>query len=222
MGVSIFDVNKQMTFYGAYHSNRINVLVHIIFVPVLLWTFQVMGCYIPLADSIKSTIGSVAALANGGTVPAWLFHYRFNEWMVWDLNATSLVMVLYWSYYFILEPLGAILYAPQLALSTLTALSYSYGGTDALKKAAILNGASWVAQFLSHGIAEGRAPALLDNIVGALVLAPFFVHLEILFALGYKPEMHKRLQNEIGKEIVKVRKGEGDKRRAKEAGGKVK
>ena len=24
----------------------------------------------------------------------------------------------------------------------------------------------WIAQFLGHGLAEGRAPALLDNLVG--------------------------------------------------------
>jgi uncharacterized membrane protein YGL010W len=47
-----------------------------------------------------------------------------------------------------------------------------------------------------------------------VVLAPFFVHLEILFALGYRPEMHKQLNNEIGKEITKLRKAQGDKRRA--------
>jgi 2-hydroxy fatty acid dioxygenase len=50
----------------------------------------------------------------------------------------------------------------------------------------------------------------------AVVLAPFFVHLEILFMLGYRPEMHKRLKNEIGKEILKIKKSEGEKKRAKE------
>lgn len=29
--------NPQLTFYGAYHANRVNILVHIICVPVLLW-----------------------------------------------------------------------------------------------------------------------------------------------------------------------------------------
>lgn len=51
-----------------------------------------------------------------------------------------------------------------------------------------------------------------------MVLAPFFVHLEILFALGYKPAMHKRIQNETGKEITKIRKAQGDKRREAAAG----
>jgi len=54
----------------------------------------------------------------------------------------------------------------------------------------------------------------LDNLVGAVVLAPFFVHLELLFKLGYRPEMHKRINNEIGKEIAKIRKIAGDKKRA--------
>jgi len=48
----------------------------------------------------------------------------------------------------------------------------------------------------------------------AVVLAPFFVHLEVLFGLGYKPAMHKRINNEIGKEITRIRKAEGEKKRA--------
>jgi Predicted membrane protein len=48
----------------------------------------------------------------------------------------------------------------------------------------------------------------------AVVLAPFFVHLEILFELGYRPAMHKRIKNEIGKEIAKIKKAKGDEKRA--------
>lgn len=33
---------------------------------------------------------------------------------------------------------------------------------------------AWIAQFVGHGVYEGRAPALLDNLLQALVLAPFF------------------------------------------------
>jgi len=75
---------------------------------------------------------------------------------------------------------------------------------------------SWIAQFLGHGLAEGRAPALLDNILGALVLAPFFVHLELLFMLGYRPELHKQLKNDVGKEIARLRREQAEKRRAAE------
>ena len=59
-----------------------------------------------------------------------------------------------------------------------------------------------------------------SNILIAVVLAPFFVHLEILFALGYKPAMHKRIQNETGKAVTAVRKAEGEKKRKAAAAGK--
>ena len=50
----------------------------------------------------------------------------------------------------------------------------------------------------------------------AVVLAPFFVHLEGLFFLGYKPEMKRRISNEIGKQVAQIRRAEADKRRAAE------
>lgn len=63
--------------------------------------------------------------------------------------------------------------------------------------------ASWLAQFVGHGIFEGRAPALLDNLVQAIFLAPFFVWLEVLFAFGYRPELKSRLDKAVESEITK-------------------
>ena len=76
----------------------------------------------------------------------------------------------------------------------------------------------WIAQFYGHGVHEGRAPALLDNLLGgkpslrfcdpgvnfimlwtALFLAPFFVHFEVLFTLGLFKEVKKDLHNDVGK-----------------------
>jgi 2-hydroxy fatty acid dioxygenase len=52
-----------------------------------------------------------------------------------------------------------------------------------------------------------------NHLTAAVVLAPFFVHLEILFGLGYRPAMHKRINNMIGMEITRIRQAEGDKKR---------
>lgn len=49
-----------------------------------------------------------------------------------------------------------------------------------------------------------------------MVLAPFFVHLEILFKLGYRPALHKDINNAVGVEVTRVRKLEGEKKRAAE------
>ncbi|KAL2935313.1 putative endoplasmic reticulum membrane protein C16E8.02 [Bienertia sinuspersici] len=46
----------------------------------------------------------------------------------------------------------------------------------------------WTAQFIGHGVFEKRAPALLDNLVQAFLMAPFFVLLEALHEFfGYEP-----------------------------------
>jgi uncharacterized membrane protein YGL010W len=193
----IFDVNKQLTFYGAYHSNKVNVLIHMICVPMIVWTGQVMG----------TKIGMPAFLPK--------VHYKFNDYLQFDLNAPAIQGALYLAYYYCLEPVAAALYTPQMVLSVLTATSYATK-QGAVSKALVLHLISWIAQFIGHGVAEKRAPALLDNLLGAVVLAPFFVHLEMLFGLGYRPKLHKHLQNEIGKEIARIRKIEGDKRRAQQ------
>ncbi|KAJ3130043.1 hypothetical protein HK098_006755 [Nowakowskiella sp. JEL0407] len=61
---------------------------------------------------------------------------------------------------------------------------------------------SWIAQFIGHGVFEGRSPALLDNMIGALVLAPFFAWLEMLFMVGYRPDLQVLLNSEIEKSIA--------------------
>jgi 2-hydroxy fatty acid dioxygenase len=64
---------------------------------------------------------------------------------------------------------------------------------------------AWIAQFIGHGAYEGRAPALLDNLVQAFVLAPFFVFMEVLFYFGYRPELQKRVNEAVEEEIKKVK-----------------
>jgi uncharacterized membrane protein YGL010W len=71
---------------------------------------------------------------------------------------------------------------------------------------------SWVAQFIGHGVFEGRAPALLDNLVQALFLAPFFVWLEVLFMFGYRPELKARLDSAIEKDLSKFRQDAATKK----------
>lgn len=58
---------------------------------------------------------------------------------------------------------------------------------------------------------EGRAPALLDNLVQAVFLAPLFVWLEVLFSMGYRPELKKRLDKAVEEDIAKFRASKTDK-----------
>jgi len=70
---------------------------------------------------------------------------------------------------------------------------------------------SWILQFIGHGKFEGRAPALLDNLFQAIFLAPLFVWLEVLFAIGYRPDLKSRVDKAVIVEIEKFRARKGKK-----------
>lgn len=106
-----------------------------------------------------------------------------------------------------MEPVAGGILAPILIVWTAYAnyLTTTYGST-AVYWASGAQVFSWLAQFVGHGVFEGRAPALLDNLVQAFLLAPFFVWLEILFMMGYRPELKTRVDANVEREIEKFRK----------------
>ena len=59
-------------------------------------------------------------------------------------------------------------------------------------------------QFIGHGKFEGRKPALLDNLVQALFLAPLFVWYEVLFKLGFYKNLKKEVDSAIAVEVAKL------------------
>jgi uncharacterized membrane protein YGL010W len=109
--------------------------------------------------------------------------------------------------YILMEPVAGALLAPILIGATAFAnhLTSTYGVT-ANYWAAAINVVCWIAQFVGHGKFEGRAPALLDNLVQAIFLAPFFVWFEILFSLGYRPELKRRIDQAVEQDIQKFKK----------------
>jgi len=133
------------------------------------------------------------------------------------LNAGTLFCLCYCALYVLLEPVAGT------ALSALLLAGTAYGkhlttvyGMTANYWAAATFVIAWIAQFLGHGAFEGRAPALLDNIFQAFFLAPLFVWLEILFSLGYRPELKSRVDKMVEQDIAKFRQ-----QRAQKANGMV-
>lgn len=140
-------------------------------------------------------------------MPDWL--------LIKDLppNLGTLTTLLYATLYILMEPVAGGLLAPILLGGTAYAhhLTAIHGNT-ANYWALGLFITSWVAQFIGHGAFEGRAPALLDNLVQAFFLAPFFVWMEILFYFGYRPELKGRLDKAVSQEIEKYRRSKGQKK----------
>lgn len=96
-------------------------------------------------------------------------------------------------YYFMLDvPLGL---GMALITGALVWLGHQIAGLGAAAAwawfAALFVG-GWILQLVGHGF-EGRRPALADNLFQIFV-APIFLCAEIFFALGYKPGLHRGVQ----------------------------
>lgn len=122
-----------------------------------------------------------------------------------------------------MEPVAGGLYAPLLLCGAAYAnhLVANYGSA-ANHIAIVVHIFAWVAQFIGHGVFEGRAPALLDNLVQALFQAPFFVWLEVLFMFGYRPELKARLDTAIEKDVKKFQEDAAAKKSNGSTNGKTK
>ncbi|KAJ4712937.1 hypothetical protein OWV82_015101 [Melia azedarach] len=176
MGKSgLLDLEKHFAFYGAYHSNSINILIHTLFVWPIFFTSLILFYFTPpvydLSDKVSffpSGLFSHALVLNFGflfTLIYALFYFCL------DKKAGSLAALLCFSCW-----IGASLIANRLGFSV------------AWKVVLVSQLLCWTGQFLGHGIFEKRAPALLDNLVQAFLMAPFFVLLEVLQTVfGYEP-----------------------------------
>lgn len=185
-------LEEQMTFYSAYHYNLWNKLVHIVCVWPIFWTAQVFFFYAPVPEGLKGI---------------------FSNW-------TMVLSFFYGLYYFLVElpgiagPIATILvitgYFTTKQLYDDNVFLLANQGADAAmplwKPALAIHIICWTFQILGHQIFEKRSPAFLDNLLGAVVMAPLFVILEVLFPLGYKAELHKAVEVNSIKKIAEFRK----------------
>ncbi|KAI9326120.1 DUF962 domain protein, partial [Obelidium mucronatum] len=175
---NLFSFRDQYCGYAEYHHNSTNRLIHTIFVPTLIWTGLVMiGCNVsPIAPWVGDEYG----------VP---------------LNIPFILSTIYAVYYTILHPViggfgGIMIYA-----AFWTSNHFIEAGTSLTGFALGLHIVSWIIQFVGHGVFEKRAPALLDNLLQAVVLAFLFVWAHTLFDLGLYPKLAKELEAETEKRV---------------------
>lgn len=163
-------------FYRSYHFNHVNVAIHLGCIPlILLSTIAFLSPY---------EVTNYLPYVNAGSLVAWTYgiYYALLEW---QLGIPALGF------------LASAAYLFKYALLNLNDSTF-INANEFVRYAIMVHVASWLAQFYGHGVHEKRAPALLDNLLQALVLAPFFVVFEIAFALGYRPELKKQMDNEAG------------------------
>lgn len=184
--MGLLNLEEQLTFYGQYHNNKTNKLIHIVCVPLILWSALVWA-------------------ANTGPL------LTYDSESLWRLtpfvpNLALFVAIFYIVYYILLEPVAGVLYSPLLLYMAYNATSFASAYPNHNTLAAVVHIASWIFQFIGHGVAEKRSPALKDNIIQALLLAPLFVWLEVLFSLGYRTALQKRVAIHVEAAIAEYKR----------------
>jgi len=123
-----------------------------------------------------------------------------------DLNLATLAAIAWGGLYVLLEPVaGTALAVLWLAAAAFTNSLRQANPAFTNQVAVIVQIASWLIQLVGHFAFEGRSPALVDNLFQAVFLAPLFVWLELLFALGYRSELQTRVAKAVDKELLKLR-----------------
>ncbi|KAK9080435.1 hypothetical protein SSX86_000193 [Deinandra increscens subsp. villosa] len=163
--LGLFDLEKHFAFYGAYHSNPMNVFIHMLFVWPILFTYLVLLHFTPplVSFSLPNNL-----IANCGFFFT-MFYAGFYVFL--DVRAGSLAGLLC-----IISWVFASFVANHLGFSL------------AWKVVLVAQLVCWTGQFIGHGVFEKRAPAFLDNFLQAFLTGPFFVFLEALqMIFGYEP-----------------------------------
>jgi len=172
MAWGVFDLETQFARYGAYHNNATNIFIHTICVWPLLYTGLLLGCFTPALGLLPFSPGA----------------FPFQEYMI--LNLSFFVAVVYALFYIMMDKKAGTLAAALCLLCWVSsnALAQRLGFSLAWKVVLVSQVVCWTAQFIGHGVFEKRSPALLDNLIQAFMMAPFFVLLEVLQKFcGYEP-----------------------------------
>lgn len=178
------DLERHLVFYGSYHNNAVNIGIHMVCVPIILMT-------------------SFLLAANSGVLVP-LPPYLTLEYL--PLNMCTIGSIIWGGFYVLMEPVaGSLLCAICLGMAAADNYFYSVDAKTSTTIAGGIFAVAWILQFLGHGKFEGRAPALLDNLMQALLLAPLFVWLELLFFFGYRKELKDRVDKQVEKNIAKFK-----------------
>ncbi|OMJ15655.1 putative endoplasmic reticulum membrane protein [Smittium culicis] len=196
--MSVFDLKTQYVKYGEYHSNPVNILFHQIFVPSILW----------------STIGLLYLAGPMFETPEMIAKLAAPLGINVTMNLGTIMTFVYMAYYLTLDTVAALIFAPfQLAmLVSSTYVMENFNNPTTIMIAVYVT--SWVVQVGGHFVFEKRAPALLDNLVQAFAMAPFFVFLELLFMIGYRPEFHKEVHKLIVEKVEIFRSSKANNKKS--------
>ena len=177
--------------YGRFHKDRINRLIHIIGIPIIVWSLWNALIYLAHSEQVRAQIDKLP-LFDEPVTPLAIDKYSFMTlaaaWLPLTVAycAADLGVALVWILWSLPAVLSQVYFYNNHRHS-------DFLGSSQLEFFLIIQGAAWIAQFVGHAIFEKRAPALVSNL-GFALLAPFFeTFLLMHFFIGYKegPRLEK-------------------------------
>ncbi len=179
------NLNKFQRFfynYGRYHYNFTNIIIHIIFVPIITVTLDKM-------------IGLTAKEYGMNFNPTFIIY--------------AILTILYLNVDLVSGLVTSIQY-PLISIITKD-MHFSLFGLSDYRSFALLHVLSWIMQFWGHGAFEKRKPALCDNIL-LVFNAPVFINIELMnFLFKYREEELNETRKYIEHDIELYRKSIGYK-----------
>lgn len=152
--------------------NPTNIKIHMVCIPQILFSALIMVSYVSFSD---------------------LSPY---------CNLCWTGIAIYEIYYLILDLEAGLIALPFLLgiglLSNYIHAHFQDCTSTILVGALIVHLANWAAQFYGHFHFEGNAPAVFDNLVQPLVLAPYFVIFEWMFIFKHRLPLKKKILRKVG------------------------
>ncbi|CEG36785.1 Predicted membrane protein [Plasmopara halstedii] len=164
----------------AFIADRFNLEKQVTF--YLSYHHNKINQYIHLACIWPIFISGLMILAHTQPLfktPDFLASLPYGQFVV--LNYSAVMAVIYMLWYMALD-----IYAGANAM-----------GVQSMHVALAIHATAWILQFIGHGVFERRKPALFDSLDQALITAPMFVLLEILFPFGYRPDLYQRVMKQV-------------------------
>ncbi|KAG0374779.1 hypothetical protein BGX24_009923 [Mortierella sp. AD032] len=193
----LLDLKYQMFQYASHHNHPINVGIHMIFIPLIVWSSLVFAANTGPIIAYPSA----AAVASGATIPVTLS--KLFELAV--PNLAWVTMAGYVAYFIALDKPTGLLSVPIFLGLAKHATHFLTTNPKANRIAGYIHILSWIAQFIGHGVYEKRAPKVTDSVVQAALFGPYFVLWEILFFLGYRPQLKQELDVLVKADIAAFR-----------------
>lgn len=188
-------IENNLAFYGAFHTNPVNIIIHIIFVPMLWFSGCVIIAYL-------SQINSLPIFFNLSTIV-----YAFYAFVYISLDhiTGSIASIIYFFLYLLANYIVYIDRARhhKHGPSQKPTQSGNMGVSIALKVAFITQVIGWFMQIVpGHWYFEGRKPALLDSLIQSFTLAPLFVFYELTWYCF--PEYQHDLKHDVYARIKEI------------------